>query len=79
MAPVVGVNHALTTVFPTTTVSPPISAPVSSLIPAVEMQLGSETPPTVSNDAALMIVVANHSFSIWLRSAVVHYRPLLLI
>jgi hypothetical protein len=68
VAPVVDVNHAPITVFATTeasTVSPPISAPVSSLMLAVPEpeQLGStpgpETLPTVSDHAALTIVVAN--------------------
>jgi hypothetical protein len=84
VAPVVGVNQAPTNVFATTeasTVSPPISAPVSSSILAAPKQFGStpglENPPTVGDHAALTnVVVADYwSFSICLRSPVVNYPP----
>ena len=52
-----------------------------SSLSSLPRQLGSTSgPPNVSDHAALTIVVANYwLFSICLRSAVVHYRPLHLI
>ena len=59
---------------------PPISAPISELIPVPKELLtsgqGLETPPTVGDLAVLTIVVANY----WLSSAclwlpIVRYRP----
>ena len=83
----VDIDHA-----PTTTVGteahtssppcPPISVPISELIP-VPKQLSSstsaqglETPPTVSDHVVLTIVVANYwLFSAYLWLPIVHYRP----
>ena len=82
IAPVIGVNYAPTTgSTEAPTVSPPISAPASSSIPAVPVSIpGPETPLTVSDHVALTIVATNYwSFSICLRSAGVYYRPLHLI
>ena len=65
----VGVDHAPTTVFAkevyTLSQDPPISVPVSGLVP-VTKQLGSasgrglEAPPAVSVHAVITIVVANY-------------------
>ena len=85
MASVVGVDHAPTTALATEVYTlsqdPPISVPVSGLVP-VTKQLGSvsgrglETPPTVSIHAVITIVVANYgSFSTCLQSTIVHHRP----
>ena len=80
MVPVVGVDHAFTTVF-ATELSPasPILLPVSGLIPA---QLdsasgrGLETPPTVSDHTVHTIVVADYwSFSTCLWLPIDHYCP----
>ena len=87
MVPVVGVDHAPTTVFATDAYTlapspgPLISVPVSGLI-AMPKQVGDasgqglESPHTVSDHAMLTIVVANNwSFSTCLRPPIVHYRP----
>jgi hypothetical protein len=61
---------------------PTISVPVPNQLGSSTSASGRglETPPMVSDRAALTIVVPNYwSFSISLRSAVVHYRPLLFI
>ena len=86
-SPKVDIDHG-----PTTTVAteayissppgPPISVPISELIP-VPRQFSSsysgqglETPPTVSDHAVLTFVVANHwSFSSRLLLPIVYYRP----
>ena len=80
VVPVVGVDHAPTTAFATEVFS---GSPISASVPK---QLSSasgrvlETLPTVSDQPALTIIVANYwSFSICLLSAVVNYRPLHLI
>ena len=69
-----------TTAFTTEVFAVSPGAPIS--VPLID-QLGSEsgrgfeTLPTVSDYAALIVVFANYwLFSISLRSAVVHYRPL---
>ena len=60
MVPVIGVDHAPTTVFAVEAYTPPLGLP--TLVP-VSNQLGSasgrglETPSTVSNHAMLTIVV----------------------
>lgn len=60
--------------------SPPIldTVPACAHCPSSLVLLQPKTPHTVSDRAALTIVVANYwSFSISLRSDVVHYRPLI--
>jgi hypothetical protein len=86
MVPVVGVDHAPTTAFATEACTlspdPPISVPASgSLLVHKQLQVGSatgrgETPPSVSDNAVLTIVVTNYrSFSTRLWSPIVHYHP----
>ena len=83
----VDIDHALTAMVATEAYTsslqgPPISVPISELIP-VPKQLGSstsdqglETPSTVSDHSVLTFVVANSwSFSMCLWLRIVHYRP----
>ena len=82
MVRVVGVDHAPTTVPVFFTEAypgpePPVSVPVPKQLGSASDR-GLETPPTVSDHAALTIVVANYwSFSICAWS--VHYPSLCLI
>ena len=82
MVPVVGVDHAPTTVF-ATELSPgsPISLPVSGLIPvqldsASGRRLDIDTPPAVSDHTVHTIIVADYwSFSTCLWPPIDRYCP----
>ena len=65
MAPIVGVNHAPTTgstegSSEASAVSSSISAPVLAAPKQLGYTPGPEIPPTVSNRAALAIIIANY-------------------
>jgi hypothetical protein len=83
MVPVIGADHATTTAFATETNTmspgPPVSAPMPKQLASAARSAsdrGLETQLTVSEDALLTIVVADHwSFSTCLWPPIVNYRP----
>ena len=76
----VGVDHAPSTTAFATELGPPISVPVSELIPVPKqpgsaVDRGLETPSAVSDHGVLMIVLANYrSFSTCLWPLAVYYH-----